>query len=436
MTTPLAPRASWRRSSSRLPEHSSTPNERVIAALVRTVADLGYDNTTIPAISRRAGIPVRAFRALYPTIEDCALEAFDHHMRAAYARLISAYQAPTHDSPHARLTSALHTALQLSVHREPVTDLCVVQIRGVSPAAMTHHEQAMRYLTHLATGLNTDDASPLAIPTFLARAIVAGIWHVIYNHVTVGPASDLPLQLTDLLDWIDLYTNPSAVHYGSIYDDPLANSQHPSLPRTATIEPSGIGHDSFDSTARLLDATAALVQAHGYRPLTVRAIAARAGLSPSTFYKHFSDKQAAVLAVYDRWVATTIPDARVTPDPSIRNPTLFPAWAIDLTKSLHSDPAAAHVATIAIFELGPIGHARFQQTLARIERLLLGSGDSKLLSGLALTATAGALWDLLCSGALPGRYPDLLSAQLAMVSLLPFCDPQRTGELMAQHFHR
>jgi AcrR family transcriptional regulator len=419
-----------------LPEHSSIPNERVIAALVRTVADLGYDNTTISAISHRAGIPVHAFRALYPTIEGCMLEAFDHHMHAAYARLISAYQAPTHDSPQARLASALHTALQLCVHREPVADLCVVQIRGVSPAAMTHHEQAMRYLTHLATGLNTDDASPPAIPTFLARAIVAGIWHVIYSHLTVAPASDLPLQLTGLLDWIDLYTNPSAARYGSIYDDLPANSQRHSLPRTATVEPSTTGPDSSHSSARLLDATAALVQAYGYRPLTVRAIAARAGLSPSTFYKHFSDKRAAVLAVYDRWVATALPDVSLPTDPSPDKSTPLPAWAIDLTKSLYDDPAAAHVATIAIFELGPTGHARFQQTLARIERLLRGSGNSGLLSGLALTATAGALWDLLCSGALLGRYPDLLSAQLAMVSLLPFCDPQRTGELMAQHFHR
>jgi AcrR family transcriptional regulator len=53
---------------------------------------------------------------------------------------------------------------------------------------------------------------------------------------------------------------------------------------------------------RLLDATLAVVAEHGYRPLTVRRVCARAGVSNKTFYDLFSDREDCFLAAFDRAV--------------------------------------------------------------------------------------------------------------------------------------
>jgi AcrR family transcriptional regulator len=51
---------------------------------------------------------------------------------------------------------------------------------------------------------------------------------------------------------------------------------------------------------RILDAITDLVAAHGYAGTTVREIARDAGVSLSTFYEHFADKEQCFLAAYDR----------------------------------------------------------------------------------------------------------------------------------------
>jgi AcrR family transcriptional regulator/DNA-binding MarR family transcriptional regulator len=53
---------------------------------------------------------------------------------------------------------------------------------------------------------------------------------------------------------------------------------------------------------RLLDATVAVVAEEGYRPLTVRRVCARAGVSNKTFYDLFSDREDCFLAAFDRAV--------------------------------------------------------------------------------------------------------------------------------------
>jgi AcrR family transcriptional regulator len=54
---------------------------------------------------------------------------------------------------------------------------------------------------------------------------------------------------------------------------------------------------------RLIAAAAADFEARGYHGTDTNRIARAAGYAPGTFYKHFVDKRAAFLAVYDTWMA-------------------------------------------------------------------------------------------------------------------------------------
>jgi len=54
---------------------------------------------------------------------------------------------------------------------------------------------------------------------------------------------------------------------------------------------------------RLIAAAAEVLNRDGYFGTDSNAIARAAGYSPATFYKHFEDKRAILLAAYERWVS-------------------------------------------------------------------------------------------------------------------------------------
>lgn len=58
-----------------------------------------------------------------------------------------------------------------------------------------------------------------------------------------------------------------------------------------------------ETRSRLLASAAEAFEAHGYFGTDTNRIARAAGYAPGTFYKHFADKRAAFLAVYEAWVA-------------------------------------------------------------------------------------------------------------------------------------
>lgn len=60
--------------------------------------------------------------------------------------------------------------------------------------------------------------------------------------------------------------------------------------------------DPESTRRRLVAAAAAAFEESGYQGTDSNAIARRAGYAPGTFYKHFPDKRAIFLAVYESWV--------------------------------------------------------------------------------------------------------------------------------------
>jgi AcrR family transcriptional regulator len=57
-----------------------------------------------------------------------------------------------------------------------------------------------------------------------------------------------------------------------------------------------------DTRARLVEAAAAVFNRDGYHGTDSNRLARAAGYAPATFYKHFPDKRAILLAAYEDWV--------------------------------------------------------------------------------------------------------------------------------------
>lgn len=182
---------------------------------------------------------------------------------------------------------------------------------------------------------------------------------------------------------------------------------------------------------RILDAMSELVAARGYTATTVRDIARTAGVSLSSFYEHFEDKEQCFLAAYDRLAEqlsgaiekdiTGLKDAREALQVGIA--TYFSWFA--------SHPQVAATFVVEVHRAGPRAlarrsaiHARFRSLVARaLEQPADGSGPVPSCSAMAVIATIDALThDCLRRGAadeLAAQIPDATEVALHILGLQP-----------------
>jgi AcrR family transcriptional regulator len=87
--------------------------------------------------------------------------------------------------------------------------------------------------------------------------------------------------------------------------------------------------------ARILDAAATLFNRLGYHGTDSNSIAKEAGYATGTFYKHFRDKRAAFLSVYERWIVAEWQaiDAEIAKE---QKPEETARGIVDLTIEFHT----------------------------------------------------------------------------------------------------
>lgn len=90
----------------------------------------------------------------------------------------------------------------------------------------------------------------------------------------------------------------------------------------------------------ILAAAAALVDEEGYAPVTMEAVAARAGVGKQTLYRHWASKPALFLEAY----ANLVPREALTPDASLPGLSAVRAVLQELFASYATTPAAAILA--------------------------------------------------------------------------------------------
>lgn len=133
----------------------------------------------------------------------------------------------------------------------------------------------------------------------------------------------------------------------------------------------------------LLDAAEAQLRESGYDALTIRNVAARAGVAPATAYTYFKSKQHLVAEAYRRRIAL-LPTDEAGESPLERLRDYFDR----VGALLESHPALASGATVAMLadqpEVREIQRQAARETRRRIAAAL-GDADPEVLTALDLT---------------------------------------------------
>jgi AcrR family transcriptional regulator len=154
-----------------------------------------------------------------------------------------------------------------------------------------------------------------------------------------------------------------------------------------------------DQRMRILRATGELVAKRGYNSVTVELIVKRAKVSFKTFYKHFPNKQATFLELFDLTVAETRADVNAAL--AAAQDASWPAQIVIALRTLfeayRDDPLLARATIVEAPTVGPVILERYQDAMSGLVPLFrLGRGFDpevgELPETLEETLSGGIVW--------------------------------------------
>jgi AcrR family transcriptional regulator len=171
--------------------------ERMLAAMLLTVNELGYRTLTVQDVLSRAGVSRPTFYEQFEDKEDCFLAAFD----AAVARMRTCLDAALEGlegSWRDRLRVAIHALLRFAVEDRDAARTLVVEARASSPAGLRRRDEL---LDGFATCLDAEARKGLDDPpsAIAAAGVVGGIESVLYARLQKAETEDLESLLPSLM---------------------------------------------------------------------------------------------------------------------------------------------------------------------------------------------------------------------------------------------
>jgi AcrR family transcriptional regulator len=177
---------------------SAVQRERLLAAMLRATAELGYREVSVQDVLDRAGVSRPTFYEHFENKEECFLAAFD----AAAGRLRGQLEAAAGEGEgwRERLRLALEELLRFVVEEPDAAMSLIVDARAACPAALVRRDEL---LDHFAACLDTqvrEEAGAGPPPSPIAAAgIVGGIEALLYSRLHRGEADELESLLPSLM---------------------------------------------------------------------------------------------------------------------------------------------------------------------------------------------------------------------------------------------
>ncbi len=171
------------------------PEERIMTAVVETIAEQGYGETTVADIARAAAVSLSTFYATCDSKEDAFVAVLERGRAQALAAVAPPFQrAP--DWEHA-VRAGLKAALGfLAV--ETSWARVAVEARAAGDRAAAHAQETMRLLSQL---LLSGGSAGADVPGVAREAVGGAIYSLVAEEIRAGHAERLP-ELLPLATYI------------------------------------------------------------------------------------------------------------------------------------------------------------------------------------------------------------------------------------------
>lgn len=397
-------------------EAERNQRERLFAAMVATVAQKGYEATTVADIVALSGVSRSAFYRHFDDKQACFLAAVEAMVEPTLKRLGTDESAPPGIE---RARQAFMSLIETIVSQPAASKMCIVEIYAAGPEGAALVDRSMEAATDLAAGLLEQVPERKGMPRELVRAIVGGIQKVIHKRLYRGQEKELLELAPQLWEWLFRYPVPpgplKATRRRAVKTVPFAERQ-------ATANP----------PERILRALAAVVAEKGYPDTTVAEIVDRAATSQRTFYEHFKNKEDAIVAALDSGSAHMLAAAL----PAFRRAADWKHAVHDTQEAMFAfgaeEPEYARLGGVEMYAAGKRALDQREVVTEGMEGLLAPGYELKPdTPPIAAEAIGGALYSLLYDHVNkkgPETLPDIVPT-VVYVTLAPFLDAEDAYEV-------
>jgi AcrR family transcriptional regulator len=358
-------------------EVSRNQRERFYGATVAAVSTLGYEATRVADLVEISGVSSRSFYDLFPGKEACFVATLREVLNALAAVVTeaSARGADWDD----RVGNAFAALAELVVAQPATARFILNEAYAAGPSAWGPLDEAMSAFEDLARLRQSESRERGVLPEELIVAQIGAIQEVIRTRLRTDSTEELVTLLPQLLSFLSMYRPPP---------EPLRLAT-----RAPTFGPETA--EAHDDAERALRGFALAVAEKGYAGATIHQIARRGGMSPTTFYANFHDKEDVLLAAIDSAMAQLTTAAVTAFGRSTDWPSGVRAGVGSLLNYLASRPAMARLLTVEVFAGGAEAVGRREQGTRRLRTLLAeGRALSPDLPPVAVEAVIGGTFAL------------------------------------------
>lgn len=173
--------------------------DRLISALILTLADVGYQKTTVSMIGRRASVSKSDFYKHFDSKDDCFLAAYDYAVDRIRTTVVEACVS-TAEWP-ARVQAGVAALLTLLAGEPSLATIVLAEGLRAGRGIYDRYQLAVEGFVPLLREGAPDPPGAAPVPAATDEAVVGGIAALLSRRVIAGEAEDLTKLVPDVLEF-------------------------------------------------------------------------------------------------------------------------------------------------------------------------------------------------------------------------------------------
>jgi AcrR family transcriptional regulator len=172
--------------------------ERIITALVDTVAERGYNATTVAHITKAASVSRRTFYEHFDDKEACFLAAYE--MVADHIRDSMQVAAEAFEEWPQKVRAALATMLRFLAGEPELARICMIEPIAAGGEIAARHRASMQGFVEILKAGRPEHSGERPLPEATEETLVGGILSLIVREISAGRTGKLEELLPDLVE--------------------------------------------------------------------------------------------------------------------------------------------------------------------------------------------------------------------------------------------
>jgi AcrR family transcriptional regulator len=176
--------------------------DRLIAALILTLADIGYQKTTVSMIGRRAAVSKSDFYKHFESKDECFLAAYDFAVERMRAVVVDACAAAGSVEWARRVQVAVIALLSLLAEEPALTAIVLAEGLRAGRGIYDRYQAAVESFVPLLRQGAPDGPAGVPVPAATDEAVVGGVAALLSRRTIAGETADLTGLVPDVLEFV------------------------------------------------------------------------------------------------------------------------------------------------------------------------------------------------------------------------------------------